>query len=182
MSKKHDILKRSIEEMDYKMVLLEAVLVSSISEENSRIPTVKEFILSELVNGTIEYIGADAGRFTYQNLRDKGNYRWEICKYFKSEFDKHATGKLDPKILNALNSLCKLRDFSTTHTEELFRRICPVDMHSIYSPPYDSVLKMYKQTLPSFTERERENIVGIGKAMRKFIDKDLEYITKNFSW
>jgi hypothetical protein len=182
MSEKPDI-QEHVKRTNYQLKILEAIIVSSISDDNSKLPTVKEYIFSELVNGTLEYIAADAGTVTYQDYKWHDDVLLKILKNYNSEMSKHTENKLDSKLKDALNKMfaCKFIN-DTPKVCELFKYICPVDMHSIYSPSYESVMKVRKDILPELSDKERENVIGIGKAMRKFVDKDVESIKKDYCW
>jgi len=166
------------EEYNYKKHFLEAVLVSSISDENSWIPTKKEYILSELINGTIDYIGGQAGKITYNNSRftdDSDIFELNMHKYLMKNIRSHKNMELGLNIEKVLKNLCSSNSV-TEHDVELydfFREICPVQGPSIFSPSYETVLRVRKEILPSLSLQERANIQGIGYKMRQFMDQDM---------
>ena len=178
-------------EYNYKKNFLEAVLVSSITEENSWIPTIKEYVLSEVVNGTIDYIGGHGGKMNYQDRDHISIYELDMYKYLSKELKTRTFVKLHPKIKKVLNNLCTSnlvspegpdRPYQTVELYDFFRDVCPVSGHSIFSPPYDTVIRVQNKIFPALSLEEIEDIEGIGKAMRPHIDKDVEYIKKNYSW
>jgi len=187
--------KKEIEETNYRKSILEALLVSSIKEENSRLPTIKQYILSEVINGTIDYVGGEAGKHYYRaEMIFLESYERMISKYFESEI-KSTDKKLAPKIKKALEKMVECyvinpgwydRPYTYTDLYNLYKGpfigICEVSSHSTFSLPYDLVMKVNNKTMPSFSEEERKDIQGIGKAMRKYIDKDIETIEKTYLW
>jgi hypothetical protein len=177
--------------LKYRNNVLEAILFSSLTPERLRLPTGPEFILSELVNGTIEYIGGNAGKMNYRNF-EEGHYefRRRMEKYLSEEMRKFSKGKLDPKIGNAVNKLCECYypdSSDKTRVEVNFFShfnwgICQSTNQSTFSLPYDLVIKTREKTIPSLSDSERKDVEGIGKSLGKYLDKDLEYIKKNYFW
>ena len=56
--------------------ILKTLLVSSttINEEIVGLPTIKQFILSEVINGTIEYVGGNVGQIIYAQQKKDPNF------------------------------------------------------------------------------------------------------------
>ena len=196
MTRKTDF-KKDCKEWSYRKRFLEALLVSSLSENNFRLPTIEEFILSEVVNGTIEYVGGDAGQVDYQGSRlDRSTFEGRLHKYFESEMEAHSKGKLNPKIREAINKLCGCyyvdptgpdRPYPHTELYDHFRGpfgggICQVIGRSTFSLPHDTFIKVQEKVLSSLSSPEKKNIIGIGKAMRKYVNRDLEFIGKTYNW
>jgi len=194
MAKKLDFKKDL--EWGYRRNLLEALLVSSVSKESFRLPTIKEFILNEVVNGTIEYIGGNAGQIDYKKFRfDRNTFEIELERYFEAEMKAYSKEKLNPKVNKAITKLCKHYfvyptgpDRPYPHTE-LYTHfngfgagICPVIMESSFSLPQDTIIRVQRKVLPALSNPEKKDIEGIGKAMRKYIDRDLEFIERTYHW
>ncbi len=184
----------------YRDNLFKSILVSSVSEDKPRLPTIEEFILSEVVNATIEYIGGNAGQIDYQKFK-KSNvrhtlYEWEINDYLEKEIKAHSEGKLHPRVKESIAKLCERytvypypeRPYHRTELYDVFKgpfsggRICQVIMRSSFSLPQETIIEVQKKIIPSLSGQEKKDIQGIGKAMRKYIDKDLEYIAHTYYW
>jgi len=193
-SKRLADFKKEIEEMRYRDRILEALLVSSITEDNSRLPTIQEYILSEVVNGTIDYAGGNAGKINYQKFRhDRNKYENELIKYFKEEMSE-TKGEMSPKIRESIQKMTDCHwvyvpepgdNYPTCELYGCFRGfggICPVTFHSSFSLPLELVVRVQKEVLPSLSKDERRDVKGIGKAMRKYINDDLEYIREHYHW
>jgi len=196
MAKKFDF-KKDEEEWSYRRHLLEALLVSSVSEDRFRLPTIEEFILSEVVNGTIEYIGGNVGQIDYQKFRfDRNSFERELNKYFEAEMRAHSKGKLNPKFKKAVTKLCEHYYVNPTGPDrpypytELYAHfkgfggggICPVIMQSSFSLPQETIIRVQREVLPELSNPEKRDVEGISKAMRKYIDRDLEFIGKTYHW
>lgn len=194
MAKKIDFRKLNRDYI-YERNVLKALLVASTSEDNLRFPTIKEFILSEVVNGTIEYIGGNAGEVNYQS--EGGAFEINLYKYFKSEIETHSKGKLNPKIREVLDSLCEYHLESPTGPDGSFLEtklynhfkgrcggygICQLPTSSSFSLPQDLVIEVNRQILPSLSNEERRDILGIGKSMREYVDRDLEFMAQTSHW
>lgn len=191
MTKKFDF-KKDMKEWKYRRTVLEALLYHSTKKDNFILPTKEEFILSEVVNGTIEYIGGNAGRISYQKS-DRNMFEFDIYKYFENEM-KNSKRRLNPAINGAITKMVKYemrcpggpdRPYPYTEVYSFFRGfgggggICPVIMESTFSLPYETVIRIKREVLPSFSDFEIKDIEGIGKSMRKYIKDDLKFIYKD---
>ena len=177
--------------------ILKTLLVSStiINEEIVGLPTIKQFILSEIINGTIEYVGGDAGQITYTQQKKDPNFSNDlfadrICKHFEEEIKNYGMG-LDPNIRKAITKLVKYSPPQITGPElsepyiplySLFYELHPPLTTSTWSLPYETVRKVKDQILPFLFDSERRDINGIANCMRKYIQEDLTYIREHYHW
>ena len=60
--------------------------------------------------------------------------------------------------------------------------ICEASMRSTYSLSQETILEVQKKILPSLPEQERAAVEELGKIMRKYANRDLEYIAKTYCW
>ncbi len=194
MRKMNDF-KKYVEEARYRKGILEAILVSSITEERYELPTIQEFVLSELVNGTIEYIGGDPGKVNYQRFR-QGTFERCLWGYYEEEIKLYSKGKLNPKIREAITKMVNYdivdpsgpdRPYPKTELYTFFKGsmgggICGVIMKSTFSLPQEITDKVKREIIPTLSNTERKTVEGIGKSMRKYIDEDLEFIKGRYRW
>lgn len=192
-----DDITKSIEDSEHRRKVLEALLVAATPNGN-RLPTIEEFILSEVVNGTLEYVNAKAGEITYAKERakhaDPKTYESKLYAYYHEEMRN--TEKLSENIRTAIGKLVEAvwhhpypgDSYCDTDLHAQFKGfggvggICQVIAQSTFSLPHELVLKVQKEIMPSFSESERKDIMCIGEAMRKYIKEDLEYIQKQYHW
>jgi len=180
-----------------ELTLLETLLVSSTitDEEIISLPTIKQFTLSEVINGTIEYIGGNAGQITYTQQQHNDPFSNDlfadrICKHFEEEIKNYGMG-LDPNIRKAITKLVKYSPPQITGPElsepyiplySLFYELHPPLTTSTWSLPYETVKKVKDQILPFLSDSERRDINGIANCMRKYIQEDLTYIREHYHW
>jgi hypothetical protein len=191
--------------------ILEAVLFLSTTEENYVFPTIEQFVLSELVNGTIAYVRGRAGEVTYQKTGEVGVvYEDLLWKYYEREMSTprlneiHAPERSAQPQRNIFPGLKKIIDelveyrwvdpggndkpYPQTKLYEHFKGfagldgICPVRNRSTFELPHGTVMHIERQVLPFLSPEWRGDIEGIAKEMRKFIDEDLKYIRKSYQW
>ncbi|MBI2663419.1 hypothetical protein HYX15_02695 [Candidatus Woesearchaeota archaeon] len=190
-------MKKFDDKFDYRKGLLGALLVSSTTENDFLLPTIEEFVLSEIINGTIDYINGNAGKLSYHDFRfNRNHFEREIWKYFESEL-KSSKRELNSKIMDSITTMCKYymvtpdgpdRPYPETELYILFKGpfgsggICPVLMRSAFSLPQELVLKVQRELIPLLSEAEKRDIKGIGKSMRKYISKDLGFIRETYHW
>ena len=190
-----DDIAQSRKASEHRRNVLDALLVVAAPNGN-RLPTIEEFILSEIVNGAIDYLGGEAGEITYAKEKHIGNsYESKLYAYYHKEI-RDAQRKLDVDIGTAMDKLVEaVWHYSPPddpyYDTDLYLQfmgfagvggICPVLMESTFSLPYELVSKVRKEIMPTFSESEKRDITGIGKAMRKYIEEDLEYIREHYQW
>lgn len=190
-------LEKDHKEWNYQRSILEAILFFSTSEESLRLPTIEEFILSEIINATIEYVGGNAGQIKYNQFRlDRTQHENKICNYFKSEIELNSKRKLNPKIQKSLLSQCEVNFVDPEGPGKIYIQtglyihfkgylgegICPRIMQSIFSFPQEIIIHVQKEILPSLSKHEIEDLQNIGKIMRKYIDEDINHIQKHIYW
>jgi hypothetical protein len=108
-----------------------------------------------------------------------------MFKYLGKNIKSPTSLDLHPNIKKVLENLCSSNKNTQGDTIELYDHfgfISPGNTRSIFSPPYETVIRVRKEILPSLSLIERKNVEGIGIAMRKHIDKDIAYLKKNYSW
>lgn len=188
-------IAKELNELRFRRNVLECLLVSSRDDSNFCLPSIEEFILSEVVNGAIEYVGAKSGEIIY---RAKG--------YSESKFEKNladylsrelfcAPKKLDAGIESALVELVKpslvhAPRESAYYDTELYNLfdgfgdsgICPVVIQSTFSLLHQTVLNVKNKILPALSDAQRADVEGIGRAMSVFIENDLKFIRKHYHW
>ncbi len=177
-------LNKKWNDFRFRENVLKSILVSSMEEDKLWFPTSPRFILSELVNSTIEHVKGDAGKVKYQDLRlYDDNFEIEIWKYFEGEMEQKSRF-LEPKIEESITKMVRFfwedgYDGSFLKTElysHFDENICPLIMDSTFSLPYNIVWDTQNRIIPSFTIKERRDIQEIGKIMRKYIETDLKLI------
>lgn len=184
-------IKRELEEMIYQENLLGAIFVSSISKESSQFPKDKRAILYSLVNGTIEHHGGNAGKIYYG---EKSPLYWfsfekELYEYLVKE-TSHSKKEFDSRVKDTVIKLCKptrvsgfmgieeayLNTKLYSHLEDGIIKgglRSPPDWRQPHSLYPEFVTRVKKEILPGFSNPERKEIVGIGKAMRPYLDEFL---------
>ena len=188
--------KRGMEKRMYRRKVLESLLVVATIEDGLGLPTINEFILSEVVNGTIDFVGGNAGQINYQQFRfERESFERKLIEYFEEEMG-NSRGKVNPKIRDAIQEMVKYHwvyvpdpgdNYPTCGLYQDFKDfcgtgICPISMQSTFSLPYDLVKRVSEKVIPSFSNAERKSVEGIGDGMRRFIEEDLEYIKEHYYW
>lgn len=186
--------QRYKDERNYRKNILEAILVSSIQENKNQFPAITKHILSELINGTIDYIGGNPGRLTYANSRiEPENLEKYFYKYLKCDLDCELKQQLNPQIRSTINELSKPYRVDGNGpdkpylTIELYEhlgltgnQISDKRIGSTFTILPLIIKKVETQILPNLSESEIKDILGIGKAMRKYIQEDLDFIKKHY--
>lgn len=175
-------------ERTYGYRVLEAILVSSETETEKQIPTKNELILSELVYAIIERIGGTPKKMPPANEYPDTNYVPMMSAYLDEELTQH-TGGLHPKIRNILRNMIKPKVINSDEPLwdqpfcELYRLCTGKYPNEIGIVRYgeksfafnqQTIKYINNEFLPKISEQERDNIIDLGKRMRKYIAEDLE--------
>ena len=166
-----------------------------ISSREMYFPTIDKFILSEVANGAIDYIGGEANKIKHaDNLNFLGDFENKLWKHYSEEMQKHGEN-LSADLKQVLGSLIKPTRESNSPPEKggsnqtdlyvLWKNplggICPVFGRSTFSLPYSEIV--YGQNfLQTLDDGARKSIVNIGEKMKKFIQEDIIYIRNNYQW
>ena len=171
----------------FEINLLKSLFVSSTVNGKLLLPTEKEYLLEELVLGTLDYL--DRPNITRRR-------EFNILKA-TSVFHRN----LDNRIEWLKNSLYLDEDISTTIYELMhsYKENCSPD--SFTTPFYNICRNELEGTIihstngkisttspeiinytrniiiPTFSEEQQRDILGIGNCMKKYIIEDLEYLS-----
>jgi len=183
----------SIENMRYDRDVLQALLYYSTTEDDFMLPTIEEFILGEVVNGTLEYLGRDAGKIKYQDFKGgRNSFEGAAWDYFEEESGL-SDREIDPDVMASISRMASCHivypdgpdgpypkaGLYSTFKSVLFSGMC---MSSTFSLLQGDIYNVKKKVIPSLSEAERVDIEGIGKIMRRHINEDLVYIGKTYMW
>ena len=185
-------MKINFEKPENRKKLLKAFLVSATIEDDLTLSVSRRFVLSELINGTIEYMHGKAGKIIFQNFygEDLGVFEKEIETYFKEQV-LGANGNITIEIKKAIENLtrakvhpgpgdsyvhCELYEFFRGTNHGIGSGICPMTPSRTFRLNSKLVEEVQKEIIPNLPDKERENVIGIGDSMKKYIRKDLELI------
>ncbi|MBU0959666.1 MAG: hypothetical protein KKB31_06995 [Nanoarchaeota archaeon] len=190
--------KKQREESDFRRGVFQATLVSSVNDKTYKFPTIDEYILSEFVNGVINFVGGNAGEVIYPQFDRIASDRYfeiPIREYFDKEVTLDKKEKLSQRIARAVDQLLKVEgrwdaenkpyddvDLYLHFKGRRFTGICHEVMRSSFSLPQEVLIKVKNEIMPGLSEAEARDVVGIGQAMRPFIEQDLDYISKKYHW
>ena len=180
-----------LEEARYELNIVKTMLYFSTRDESIELPTIEELVHSEIIHAVVDY---ETGKESiYQPPRGDYKLEKEMWEYFKREVPQN--GRLPLKIHNALTHILEAtweRDcigdgeydslFNTIFKGGFGGGICEVITHSTFSLPQILIQKVEKEILPPLPCEEKTVLETIGKNMRKYIDRDLDYIRKTYHW
>jgi len=190
--------KEMLEQHEYERSLLEAILYFSKDKEKGYfLPTIQEFVLSEVVNGTIAYVGGNAGLVGYRkkSINHRISFENDLCNYFKEEMEG-AKGKIDTKVKKAILEMTEIKwmyvpepgdNYPTCRLYRYYKGfagggICNAVFQSTYYLDSHTISKVENEILPKLSNSEKRDVEGVGKAMRKFVNGDIEYIKSHYFW
>ena len=113
-----------------------------------------------------------------------------MWNYFVGELGRNPGG-LQPQTEKDLRALLEPRwSYDQTgdgsYVTELYDcftgGICQSLGTSTFSLPHSLVLHVEREIIPSLSERVSRDVQGIGQAMRKYVERDLEYIREHYHW
>ncbi|MBD3361182.1 hypothetical protein GF358_00110 [Candidatus Woesearchaeota archaeon] len=162
------------EERHQRESILEAILVSSITETETTVTTRKDKILKILAMATVEYLQGDTHAIARHNLG--ANYIASIFLDLRAQLQEHPD-KISRRISQALLKLtepeqidprgpdrpydtCEVYEFLGPHYMNLLPRIT-----SELEITYRMVINA-KKTIADLTTQEKKDVSDIGKIMR----------------
>lgn len=166
--------------------ILESIIASTIIEDNSRIPSSKEYILYTLVQGTIIYMKGNTEQIAKISFIDR--FIRKINNAFLTELKEYGH-VLNAQIKETLEQLTDPKNidpggpaktYDTCEVYELFRGrnqgvgpgIRPLMcLSKTFSPEYQWLQYVRKNHIPSLSDSERKDVEGIAREMRKLWDK-----------
>ncbi len=177
----------SIENRDYKSNLIGGLLVTASEEGMLLVPKQEEYILSEIVNGTMLKIGEKV-ELDYKQNRIWDGYGFEIdfFNYFDNKIKN--TDKLNTKVRDSIIKLCTPfwvdcsghpynRNYLYTEAYELHTETFRSYNNSRIELSVRYVDKI-KKALDKFPCEEKKDILEIGNLMKQLMKEDVEHIKK----
>jgi hypothetical protein len=99
----------SPEDIRFQRKLVESLLAASAETGYQTFPSKSEYILSEVVNGTIDYLGGEGGKIRFYPGSDTFQFHTQIYEELKNNLDSQDE-KLQPRINQTLLILVEPRD------------------------------------------------------------------------
>lgn len=182
--------KKFLEESEYERNVFNALLVSSIKEDYSKLPRSKKAILSAIVNGTLCYLGRDAGRLRFYDFQNEKNFEKEFTKYFQDEMKKINNNE-PSKIIRKINEMVQY-EYSSALTSKYptcklynhFRRFKEdhgLEKGPIFSVCFEKISDIEKNLKKIFNKKEREEIEKIGKPVSEYLNEYVYHIERNLN-
>ncbi len=180
-------------EFERQRNLLKSLLVLSSAHRGYTLPTLNSFILSEVANGVIGYLGGNAGEVVARDY-DEVMFVDKIDAELRKNMDSRGKGKLTPDLEQTIRKLCGAQTRGGGHYEEvsihcdlynIFKSpygICDVTNRSTFRLSHSVVSQVEQDILPRMVEKDRVDVQGIASRMREQLDLDLRYISENFRW
>ena len=179
------------EERTYGYRVLEAILISSTTDAEKQIPTDRDLILSEVVSAVVEKIGGTPKKQPPAQSWLDPDYVAAMYEYLSGELAQNRTG-IVPKIKNVIMKMAEPKQIDPDEPIleqnicELYR-LCTGDIRwnrdgrEIGIIPLSGKSFVFQQRtidyilnefLPKLSEQERNDIMDIGRRMRKYITED----------
>jgi len=194
---KTDSIKEFFRKREFQGHILEVLVYFASNMGKNRLPTIQEFILSEVVAATIEYLTGKEHIFTYHRMENGKEYitvadgwGWKTNEALDKALEQFGD-KLNPPFREAIAELTKL----TIHYDQTKRRgydswlytyykhsICQNWMVSTFPPSVEFINKVEKDVIPSLDSETRQYCKAIACIMKKYIKQDIELIKRRYHY
>lgn len=179
-------MTRKQDDFDFDCSVLESLLVFSTGETEHRINVEKERILHALVEGVMGYVGKDDKLSMYDGV--SANYERYLSGRFDS--DKESLGKLSPRLRESFGRLFKVRydsdyfgdTFPSTRAYLVLPEFIKLSMKSVISMPYAFVNRVVDGAGETFSDGELAQLKEIASHVAPVMDKETDYVKKNYLW
>lgn len=170
----NDLIAEGIEQRK----IITAILAETGEEE---LPTIGEFVASELVNGALDYSGIERAEVTaikYHLSAIRNEY--ELAIYHEALKLEHS--KIEPRITKQV--IGAVTPFNERLEIDLYLEMIIFEgiMKSRSELPRKLTREVKTIIMPSLTEQEQHDITGIAQSMKPYLTQDLKFIKKNFLW
>jgi hypothetical protein len=189
--------KEDIEKSEFQGHVLETLIYFASSFGKERIPTIEEFIRSEVIAATIEYLTGKEYLFIYNRSEDgkelltvASGWEWKTDKAMAEALEKYGA-KLNQPLREALG---KLTEITTSHDDWgdpghhswLYtwykHQICQSWMVSTFSLSVEFIANTEKRVIPSLDKETLRHCKAIARIMKKYIKSDIKFIGKRYRW
>jgi len=184
---------KSIEDTRFQRGLLKSLLCASINGDNSTLPSMPKYALSEVVNGTVSYLGGSTNGIKCHDFSNDYMFLTVIWQYFQGNVVELGD-KLSPKIKDTLLFLIEPSEGGDSRSgmhlgTEFYDHfkgnwgggISSDAVRSTFQLSFDMVCNnKVLMRGDYFSDEEKRDIIGIGEAMKPFIREDLTYISENY--
>lgn len=190
---KGDVSKEFFEKMEFNRSILEVIIYFASKKGEKVLPTIHEFILSEIVAATIEYVTGEEqiSTFNRSSFGEVPDLDWEWKTNEAMETTRLAGGRpLNPILGAALKELTFLRHTTDAMGDggwgsDLYldwQLICPVIMRSTFSLSVAFVGKVKKEVIPKIDAKTIRQCRSIAELMKRKIDDDVALIGRRYHW
>ena len=158
--------------------ILQSILVYSINHNGGIFPSAEKFIYDELIRGTVEYLTKVKCNISVPLQSD--DFEYNMFDYFRAELaDRKRI--LYPGISDILLGLLKPYSDSNGKCDIMLYSILPEirkkTKKSYFSIDKETISNIKREFVPKQPFKAIDNLMGIGICMRRYIKRDLEYIT-----
>jgi hypothetical protein len=194
---KVDSIKEFFRKGNYQGRVLEVLVYFASDKGEKSLPTIEEFILSEVVAATIEYLTGKEYLFTYhrsengeESVVSAEHWEWKANEAM-AEAVKQFGGKLNSPLKEALQEMTELimhfdetggRGYESPLYHYYKYQICQSWFVSIFSLPTEFVKKVERETISSLEPETIKHCAAIAKIMDKYIKRDLNLIKNRYHW
>jgi len=175
------------EEDKFRYNVLRAILYFASDGGKKRLPTIDDFLTSEIVSATIEYLTEEEYSNGYRKEQgfQRGQWYRMTNNAMKEAFEKFGN-KFNPALGEAIRTATEFHfqsDHGETWHENLFRWFPKrPSMVSTYSLSVESSDYIKEKVIPSLDPDTVGHCKKIAKIMRKYLDQDLEFIKEHYHW
>ncbi len=185
-------LKELKEKSEIRRIVLETLLYYATEKGEKVLPTMGEFVLSEVSSAVIEYLTEKECNFAYRRYGNDNLWEWlsgnnKLIERVVRDFG----GKLNADLQKTLMSLIRVsfdhdgagdRVYFCWLTALYKRCICDCRIKSTFSLSVEFIRKVENKTIPLLDEETIKHCQAIAKIMKKYINRDIEFIKKTYYW
>ncbi len=177
------------ENVEYNHAVFEGLLYFASEKGSNNLPSQWEFLTSEIVGGTYEYILGREFNDTWQ--RFKGPLMSDLWVYRLNKslnvVDGRRVNQLNCDLAKAIRYWTEL-DWKMDHGESWWDNSIRyyflfggIHMNSTYALTVPQV-KLIEENLANLDQDTLNHTQGIGQLMKKYLEADLQYIREHYYW
>lgn len=190
-------IKGVFDKWDFQRHVLEVLVYFASEKGQKRLPTIEQFVLSEVVAATIEYLTGQEYLFTYHRsengteyIREADDWEWKTNKAMAETLERFGD-KLNPALRKALKELTEIKFSSDAMgwkgtNSSLYtwykHSICFSGMVSTFSLSVEFINEVEREVIPELGAKTIRHCQAIAELMKKYLERDFDLIKRKYHW
>jgi len=195
--KRIDDPSKGLKKADFQGRILKVLVYFASDMGRIKLPTIEQFVLSEVVAATIEYLTGDEYLFTYRRTQDgkelpgvADGWEWRTNEAMVQALEQFGS-KLNPSLREAIKELTHLEFYSDGIMTKGYlnmiyttfkHAICHSWLISTFSLSVEFIEEVRRSVIPSLNPETLRHCQTIAEIMKGYVERDVDLIKRRYHW